>query len=128
MAATSATPIPPAALNSSVLFAVTSDPRTSRVPAEAIRIAAGIVAWRKSSLFLYLGLALLNALDDPPNFLDWELVSGYLPGMLDDMDQLLIPSEACDCAFLNRFELNWVPVNLAGLAERTAQCSRVIHF
>jgi hypothetical protein len=37
-----------------VLFIVTSDPRTSPRPAEAVRIAAGVGAWRKVAVTVYL--------------------------------------------------------------------------
>ena len=37
-----------------LLLLVTSDPRTSARPAEAVRIAAGIGAWKKADVTLYL--------------------------------------------------------------------------
>ena len=38
-----------------VLFIVTGDPRTSPRPAEAVRIAAGVVAWKRADIAVYCG-------------------------------------------------------------------------
>ena len=47
-----------------VLMMVTSDPRVSARPAEAVRIAAGVGTWRKAGMMLYLhGPAALALLD-----------------------------------------------------------------
>jgi hypothetical protein len=66
------------------LFIVTSDPRTSHRPAEAIRIAAGVAAWKKVAVHLYLRGAAVKCLDE---FAD-ELVQGnnierYLPTLAE---------------------------------------------
>ena len=37
-----------------VLFIVTGDPRSSTRPAEAVRIAAGVSAWQKADITVYL--------------------------------------------------------------------------
>jgi len=37
-----------------VLFIVTGDPRTSPRPAEAVRIAAGVGAWKRADIAVYL--------------------------------------------------------------------------
>ncbi len=41
-------------MNPKVLFVVSSDPRTSHRPAEAIRIAAGVGAWETTQVHVYL--------------------------------------------------------------------------
>ena len=48
------------------LFVITSDPRTSHRPAEAIRIAAGVGAWNKVDVSLYLHGEARRLMDDTP--------------------------------------------------------------
>jgi hypothetical protein len=47
-----------------VLFIVTSDPRVSPRPAEAVRIAAGVGVWQKAEVALYLRSAAVLALGE----------------------------------------------------------------
>ena len=64
----------------SLLVAVTSDPRTSHRPAEGIRIAAGVAAWRKVDVRLYLGGAAVLALSsDVDDLVNEESFREYLP-------------------------------------------------
>ena len=63
-----------------VLFIVTSDPRTSPRPAEAVRIAAGVGAWRKVAVTVYLrGPAVLALSEFPDDLADGENFIRYLP-------------------------------------------------
>ena len=65
------------------LFVIASDPRTSHRPAEAIRIAAGVSAWKKVDVSLYLHGEAARMLDDAAgDFVDEEHIERYLP-MLD---------------------------------------------
>lgn len=64
----------------SLLVAVTSDPRSSHRAAEAIRLAAGVAAWRKVDVTLYFaGPAVLAISSDPEDFVDEESYTRYLP-------------------------------------------------
>jgi hypothetical protein len=63
-----------------VLFIITDDPRTSTRPAEAVRIAAGVGAWRKVSVTVYLhGAAVLTLSEFPDDLADGDNLSRYLP-------------------------------------------------
>ena len=65
------------------LFVIASDPRTSHRPAEAVRIAAGVAAWKKVDVSLYLHGAGKRILDDTTgDFVDEEHIERYLP-MID---------------------------------------------
>ncbi len=67
-------------MTSSALFVITSDPRTSARPAEAIRIAAGVGAWKKVAITLYLrGAAVLGLGEDPDDLFDEDNYTRYLP-------------------------------------------------
>jgi len=62
------------------LFVVSGDPRTSARPAEAIRIAAGVGAWRKVAITLYLRDAAVLALSEwVDGFVDEDNYTRYLP-------------------------------------------------
>jgi hypothetical protein len=63
-----------------VLFIITSDPRTSPRPAEAVRLAAGVGAWRKVAVTVYLhGAAVLALSEFPDTLADGDNFSRYLP-------------------------------------------------
>jgi len=65
------------------LFVIVSDPRTSHRPAEAVRIAAGVAAWKKVDVSLYLHGDAARILDESAgDFVDEEHIERYLP-MLD---------------------------------------------
>jgi len=62
------------------LFVIASDPRTSHRPAEAVRIAAGVGAWKKVDVSLYLHGEAARILDEAAgDFVDEEHIERYLP-------------------------------------------------
>lgn len=67
-------------MSRTALFIVNSDPRTSPRPAEAIRIAAGVGAWKKVEVTLVLCEAAVLALREfPDELVDEDNFSRYLP-------------------------------------------------
>ncbi len=74
-------------------MAVTSDPRSSHRPAEAIRLAAGVAAWRKVEVTLYFaGPAVLAVSADAEDFVDEESYTRYLPMFVELGRPVLIES------------------------------------
>lgn len=68
----------------SILFIVTSDPRASHRPAEAIRIAAGVAAWKKLAIKLYLrGAAVLCLSEFPDELVQGANIQRYLPTLAE---------------------------------------------
>jgi hypothetical protein len=66
----------------SLLVLIGADPRTSDRAAEAIRVAAGIGAWKKVRVNLYLhGPALACATEPPENLEAGELIAEHLPSI-----------------------------------------------
>jgi len=64
----------------SALFVIESDPRQSGRPAEAVRIAAGVGAWKKVRVALYLREAAVLVLGEEAEALvDGEHYARYLP-------------------------------------------------
>ena len=67
-----------------LLFLITSDPRTSHRPAEAIRIAAGVGVWKKAEIKLYLrDAAVLILREAEEDIVDEENFTRYLPLLAD---------------------------------------------
>ena len=67
-------------MNPSALFLITSDPRVSPRPAEAIRIAAGVGTWKKTDVHVYLRDAAVLALSGcADELVDEENFRRYLP-------------------------------------------------
>lgn len=64
-----------------ILFVISSDPRSSPRPAEAVRIAAGINAWQQAAVRLYLAGPAVFALDDEIRLLDEEHLREHLPAL-----------------------------------------------
>jgi len=79
----------------SLLVVVASDPRASHRPAEAIRLAAGVAAWRKIAVTLYLtGPATAAVSADCDDFVDEESYTRYLPMFVESGGGLYVESSA----------------------------------
>jgi len=79
----------------SLLVVVTSDPRSSHRPAEAIRLAAGVAAWRSVAVTLYLaGPAISSVTGEVENFVDEESFTRYLPLFVESGNCVLIEAES----------------------------------
>ncbi len=67
-----------------LLFIITTDPRTSHRPAEAIRIAAGVGVWKQVDVTVYLrGAAVLAVVEDTGQLVDEENYRRYLPALAE---------------------------------------------
>jgi hypothetical protein len=65
-----------------LLIAASADPRTSGRTAEAVRIAAGVGAWNKVQVDLFLeNLAVLATAEFPEELIDGNLFAEYLPAL-----------------------------------------------
>lgn len=63
-----------------MVFIVSSDPRASARPAEAVRIAAGVGVWKTVDVILYLrGAAVLALSEFPDDLVDPDNYRQYLP-------------------------------------------------
>ena len=67
-----------------VLFIITTDPRASHRPGEAIRIAAGVGVWKRAEITVYLRESAVLALsEETEGFVDEENYPRYLPLLRD---------------------------------------------
>lgn len=75
----------------SVLIKIASDPRKSPRPAEAVRIGAGVGAWNKVKVHLFLeGLAVHCVDEFADELTNGELFTQYLPAILNHGGRILV--------------------------------------
>lgn len=103
-----------------LLIVVTEDPRTSRRPAEAVRIAAGVSAWQRVEVTLFLRGPAVRALGEFANELaDGENFERYLPVFAEHHRPIFAQQGAAELAELGetpvKFQLA-TEVQLAALA------------
>ncbi len=114
-----------------VLFTVTSDPRTSPRPAEAVRIAAGVGAWEKVEVTLYLHDAAVLALGETAEELvDGEHFIRYLPLLTGRARPIYVQRGAplFDGLELGRDGVPFEPIEEKRLAELAASSQYVVRF
>jgi hypothetical protein len=115
-------------MNPRALFLVTSDPRTSGRPAEAVRIAAGVAAWEKVEVNIYFYSAAVLALGEfPDELIDGDIYGQYLPVLAHSGGKLF----AQDSAALTASEKTIAGVqvlNDSELADLTATSQYVLRF
>ncbi len=112
-----------------ILFIITGDPRQDPRPAEAIRIAAGVGAWSKVEVSVYLhssaALALAESADE---FVDADNYTRYLPVLGEQNRRLYVQAGSRWLAGLTEPALSYETLGEAGLAELAAGCDYVIRF
>ena len=99
-----------------VLLLVTSDPRKSPRPAEALRVAAGLNAWRNVKPLLYFGGAAAAALA-PGDFVDEEIYRQHLDGLAAIPGTVYVEAESQSASLSNVQALT--RLELANLATKS---------
>jgi len=115
-------------MKTSALFVIQSDPRRSRRPAEAVRIAAGVAAWKKVDVAVYLREAAVLILGEQAETLvDGEDYARYLPILQDSGRPVYVQKGAAALAELGQASLPFQAISderLAGLAVARASMLR----
>ena len=113
----------------SLLFLITSDPRTSHRPAEAIRIAVGVGVWKKVGITLYLRDAAVLALSEyPEGLVDEETYARHLPGVRDFGRPIYVQRGAPLLAQLGKTPCPFEEMDDAQLALLAANSTGVLRF
>jgi hypothetical protein len=113
----------------SLLVVVTSDPRSSHRPAEAIRIAAGVAAWRKVDVSLYLaGPAVLALSSDVDDFVNEESFTQYLPMMAQSGRPVLVEAGAEMLLTIGEPTLRFEAIGRTDLAAMTSKMTYLLRF
>jgi hypothetical protein len=115
--------------SSSVLFVIASDPRFSARPAEAVRIAAGVAAWKRKGLRVHFhnaGVLALSELTD--TFVDEDHYSRYLPLLADLNERITVTRSEITLDQLGNPRLPYTQINPAELAALCAEVDYVARF
>lgn len=112
-----------------ILFVITTDPRTSPRPAEAIRIAAGVGSWGKVDLSIYLrGSAVLAVSEEPDGLVDGDTFTLCMP-LLKKSNHPVYVEEKAACLFeLGNAPWELTPLSEDGFASLAAQQTYLLRF
>jgi len=116
-------------MNPGALFIIASDPRASARPAEAVRIAAGLGAWRKVDVSVYLrGAAVLLLGENAGELVDGENFTRFLPALRDLGRPLYAQKETSLLPGLGPATLSFEEISDEQLAALAAAHSCVLRF
>ncbi len=112
-----------------LLFIISSDPRSSARPAEAVRIAAGVGAWKKMEVNLYLrGPGVLALTEYPDDLVDEDNFTRYLPIIGEFGRPVLVQRGAAWLAELGAARLPFREIPDEELAAVSAASTAVARF
>ena len=116
-------------MNPRLLLLVSSDPRTSARPAEAIRIAAGVGTWKKADVTLYLqGPAVLALGEWVDELVDEDNFTRYLPIVSEFGRPIYVQRGAKELADLGETVHTFEEIGATRLAELAAHSNYVLRF
>jgi len=112
-----------------VLMIVTSDPRTSARPAEAVRIAAGVGAWKKAVVRLHLqGPAVLCLSEFTDELVDEDNFSRYLPILGELGHPVTVEQGSVHLAEIGETPVPYQEVDGSGLADLVSGATSILRF
>jgi hypothetical protein len=115
--------------NPTVLFIVSGDPRTSPRPAEAIRIAAGVGAWKKANITLYLrDVAVLALSEFADELVDEDNYTRYLPIVAEFGRPIYVQKNAAHLSELGEPAFPFKEISDDDLAAIAANSTYVVRF
>jgi hypothetical protein len=116
-------------MNTSALFVIESDPRRSGRPAEAVRIAAGVGAWKKVAVAVYLREAAVLVLgEEAEELVDGENYAQYLPVLGASGGPVYVQKGAAALGQLGQAALPFEEISDEQLAGLAAACACVLRF
>ena len=112
-----------------LLFILDSDPRQSARPAEAIRVAAGVAAWKKVDITVYLrGPALLALGEWLDELRDEDNYTRYLPLLAEGKQPIYVQANAPELAEIGTPTCAVVPISDSELAKLAAKSTSILRF
>ncbi len=113
----------------SVLFVIDSDPRESHRPAEAVRIAAGIAAWREANVSVCLLGPAVNALTEwPEDLQDGGNFERYLPTLVEAGGGIYSDTSPAGARGALHPPIAFEVIDAAGLAALSAHATQMLRF
>ncbi|MSU64240.1 MAG: hypothetical protein EXS31_17925 [Pedosphaera sp.] len=111
------------------LLIITSDPRTSARPAEAIRIAAGVGTWKKADVSVYLrGPAVLALSEFADEFIDEDNYTRYFPIIGEFGRPIYVEQGAPRLAEIGESPMRYQEISDVELAALAARHNHVARF
>jgi hypothetical protein len=112
-----------------VLFIITSDPRTSPRPAEAVRIAAGVGVWEKMEIAVYVRGEAVRALgESEEGLVDEDNFAQYWPMLAKAASPIYAQKNADPLAQLAPTRAPFTEITDDQLAALAAKQTYVISF
>jgi hypothetical protein len=116
-------------MNLSALFVIESDPRRSGRPAEAVRIAAGVGAWKKVDVAVYLRQAAVLILgEEAEALIDGENYAQYLPVLQESGRPFYVQKGTAHLSELGRATSPFEEISDQQLARMAADRGCVLRF
>ena len=116
-------------MNRKALVVVNSDPRTSPRTAEAIRIAAGIGAWKRVDVTLVLCESAVLALSEyPDELVDEDHFTRYLPILGEFGRPVYVETGAPLLENLGQAPVKFERIGVPQLAKLAAESDYVLRF
>lgn len=116
-------------MNHRALFVIGGDPRTSPRPAEAIRIAAGVSAWKKVNVAVYLHDAAVLALSEyTDELVDEDNFTRFLPILSEPGDSIYVEAKNPLLDDLGEATTKFTPISTEELAALAARHDYLLRF
>jgi hypothetical protein len=113
----------------SALFVIESDPRRSARPAEAVRVAVGVGAWKKVEVTVYLrGAAVLLLGEEADGLMDGENYAQYMPVLRESGRPIYVQQGAAALGQLSREAGPFEEISDEQLASLAAARGCVLRF
>jgi len=116
-------------MNPKVLLIVSSDPRKTHRTAEGIRMIAGVGAWKKADVTVYLrGPAILALGEWVDELVQEDDFTRYLPILGDSQRPIYVEQDSPFIAELGEATQRFQPLDDDGLARLIASQTYVLRF
>ena len=107
---------------------IQSNPFESHQPAEALRIALGLISGENQVEVILLGKAVSLLFEDPEDFKDGEIVEKFLPTLKDWLKTFYVEKSALDGLQPADSDYPITAVSLDEVADLLAEANRFIIF
>jgi hypothetical protein len=112
-----------------LLVIVTTDPRLSPRPAEAVRIAAGVAVWGKVRVLLWLeGSAALGLEETCDHLCDADVMGRHLVILQEAGGRILVPENNCHLEQIDHARVSFETVEAGSLARWVQKQHSVMRF
>jgi hypothetical protein len=116
------------AYNSRTIVLIQSNPYKNHQPAEALRIALGLVSGENQVEVILMGNAVSILFEDPENLRDGEIVEKFLPPLGEQLNTFYVERSALNGLPRADSDYSTTAVSLDDIVERMTNANRFIIF